>query len=96
MIIQKMIWAHLHKTSLMSVFFLLLSLCFPMVPSFRDFLSKNQELLQKLSEKNEENLQLVEVLNALFFMPFGRLHNYARTLLKLATCFEVVGWLFYL
>ncbi|KAF2987433.1 hypothetical protein EK904_002472 [Melospiza melodia maxima] len=57
----------------------------------RDFLSKNQELLQKLSEKNEENLQLVEVLNALFFMPFGRLHNYARTLLKLATCFEVAS-----
>uniref|UniRef100_A0A493TSF9 Alsin Rho guanine nucleotide exchange factor ALS2 n=1 Tax=Anas platyrhynchos platyrhynchos TaxID=8840 RepID=A0A493TSF9_ANAPP len=56
-----------------------------------DFLSKNQELLQKLSEKNEENLQLVEVLNALFFMPFGRLHNYARTLLKLATCFEVAS-----
>uniref|UniRef100_A0A8C0I9D6 Alsin Rho guanine nucleotide exchange factor ALS2 n=1 Tax=Bubo bubo TaxID=30461 RepID=A0A8C0I9D6_BUBBB len=56
-----------------------------------DFLSKHQELLQKLSEKNEENLQLVEVLNALFFMPFGRLHNYARTLLKLATCFEVAS-----
>ncbi|NXJ14888.1 ALS2 protein, partial [Odontophorus gujanensis] len=56
-----------------------------------DFLSKNQELLQKLSEYNEENLQLVEVLNALFFMPFGRLHDYARTLLKLATCFEVAS-----
>ncbi|KAM8806549.1 alsin [Eudromia elegans] len=56
-----------------------------------DFLSKNQELLQKLSEMNEENTQLVEVLNALFFMPFGRLHNYARTLLKLATCFEVAS-----
>ncbi|XP_062434697.1 alsin isoform X2 [Rhea pennata] len=56
-----------------------------------DFLSKNQELLQKLSEVNEENTQLVEVLNALFFMPFGRLHNYARTLLKLATCFEVAS-----
>lgn len=67
-----------------------------MALSFRDFLSKNQELLQKLSEKNEENLQLVEVLNALFFMPFGRLHNYARTLLKLATCFEVVSCLWYL
>ncbi|NWI12528.1 ALS2 protein, partial [Crypturellus soui] len=56
-----------------------------------DFLSKNQELLQKLSEVNEENTQLVEVLNALFFMPFGRLHDYARTLLKLATCFEVAS-----
>ncbi|XP_031457100.1 alsin [Phasianus colchicus] len=56
-----------------------------------DFLSKSQELLQKLSEYNEENLQLVDVLNALFFMPFGRLHDYARTLLKLATCFEVAS-----
>uniref|UniRef100_A0A8C2YDM5 Alsin Rho guanine nucleotide exchange factor ALS2 n=1 Tax=Coturnix japonica TaxID=93934 RepID=A0A8C2YDM5_COTJA len=56
-----------------------------------DFLSKSQELLQKLSEYNEESLQLVDVLNALFFMPFGRLHDYARTLLKLATCFEVAS-----
>lgn len=70
--------------------------CSPMVLSFRDFLSKSQELLQKLSEYNEENLQLVDVLNALFFMPFGRLHDYARTLLKLATCFEVVSCLYYL
>lgn len=77
---------------LLSFFFSFL--CSPMVLSFRDFLSKSQELLQKLSEYNEENPQLVDVLNALFFMPFGRLHDYARTLLKLATCFEVVSCLY--
>uniref|UniRef100_A0A8D0G9J0 Alsin Rho guanine nucleotide exchange factor ALS2 n=1 Tax=Sphenodon punctatus TaxID=8508 RepID=A0A8D0G9J0_SPHPU len=56
-----------------------------------DFLSKNQELLQDLSETNEESIQLVEVLNTLFFLPIRRLHNYARVLLKLATCFEVAS-----
>ncbi|XP_042314207.1 LOW QUALITY PROTEIN: alsin [Sceloporus undulatus] len=56
-----------------------------------DFLSKNQTLLQDLSETNEEAYPLVEVLNALFFLPFRRLHNYARVLLKLATCFEVTS-----
>ncbi|XP_068924910.1 alsin isoform X1 [Petaurus breviceps papuanus] len=56
-----------------------------------EFLNKNQELLQDLSEVNDENLQLVEVLNTLFFLPIRRLHNYARVLLKLATCFEVTS-----
>ncbi|XP_053218351.1 alsin isoform X1 [Podarcis raffonei] len=56
-----------------------------------DFLTKNQALLQDLSETNEEALPLVEVLNTLFFLPIRRLHNYARTLLKLATCFEVAS-----
>ncbi|KAM9123499.1 alsin [Pangshura tecta] len=56
-----------------------------------DFLGKNQELLQDLAEMKEENIQLVEVLNTLFFLPVGRLHNYARVLLKLATCFEVTS-----
>ncbi|XP_060639153.2 alsin isoform X1 [Anolis sagrei] len=56
-----------------------------------DFLSKNQALLQDLSETNEETFQLVEVLNALFFLPLRRLYNYARVLLKLATCFEVTS-----
>ncbi|KAH0621650.1 hypothetical protein JD844_023179 [Phrynosoma platyrhinos] len=56
-----------------------------------DFLSKNQALLQDLSETNEEAYPLVEVLNDLFFLPFRRLHNYARVLLKLATCFEVTS-----
>lgn len=55
-----------------------------------DFLNKNQELLQDLSEVNDENTQLMEILNTLFFLPIRRLHNYAKVLLKLATCFEVV------
>ncbi|XP_051705243.2 alsin isoform X3 [Oryctolagus cuniculus] len=56
-----------------------------------DFLNKNQELLQDLSEVNDENTQLMEILNTLFFLPIRRLHNYAKVLLKLATCFEVTS-----
>ncbi|XP_036899493.1 alsin isoform X3 [Sturnira hondurensis] len=56
-----------------------------------DFLNKNQELLQDLSEVTDENTQLIEILNTLFFMPTRRLHNYAEVLLKLATCFEVTS-----
>ncbi|XP_028924631.1 alsin isoform X2 [Ornithorhynchus anatinus] len=53
-----------------------------------DFLNKNQELLQELSETKDGDVQLLEMLNALFFLPIRRLHDYARALLKLATCFE--------
>ncbi|XP_054828500.1 alsin [Eublepharis macularius] len=56
-----------------------------------DFLSKNQALLQGLSETNEDAYPLVEMLNSLFFLPVRRLQNYARVLLKLATCFEVAS-----
>ncbi|XP_063115632.1 alsin isoform X2 [Cavia porcellus] len=56
-----------------------------------DFLNKNQELLQDLSDVNDENTQLMEILNSLFFLPIRRLHNYAKVLLKLATCFEVTS-----
>ncbi|GAB5575889.1 alsin isoform X1 [Prionailurus iriomotensis] len=56
-----------------------------------DFLNKNQELLQDLSEVNDENTQLMEILNTLFFLPIRRLHNYAKVLLKLTTCFEVTS-----
>ncbi|KAK1336546.1 hypothetical protein QTO34_002577 [Cnephaeus nilssonii] len=56
-----------------------------------DFLNKNQELLQDLSEVTDENTQLIEILNTLFFLPTRRLHNYAEVLLKLATCFEVTS-----
>ncbi|XP_060049477.1 alsin [Erinaceus europaeus] len=56
-----------------------------------DFLNKNQELLQGLSEVNDENTQLMEILNTLFFLPIRRLHGYAKVLLKLATCFEVTS-----
>ncbi|XP_066135020.1 alsin isoform X3 [Saccopteryx bilineata] len=56
-----------------------------------DFLNKSQELLQDLSEVTDENTQLIEILNTLFFLPTRRLHNYAEVLLKLATCFEVTS-----
>ncbi|OWJ99772.1 hypothetical protein Celaphus_00016052, partial [Cervus elaphus hippelaphus] len=56
-----------------------------------DFLNKNQELLQDLSEVDDENTQLMEILNTLFFLPIRRLHSYAKVLLKLATCFEVTS-----
>ncbi|XP_051009824.1 alsin [Acomys russatus] len=56
-----------------------------------DFLNKHQELLQDLSDVNDENAQLMEILNTLFFLPIRRLHNYAKVLLKLATCFEVTS-----
>uniref|UniRef100_A0A8C2NDK5 VPS9 domain-containing protein n=1 Tax=Capra hircus TaxID=9925 RepID=A0A8C2NDK5_CAPHI len=56
-----------------------------------DFLNKNQELLQDLSEVDDENTQLMEILNTLFFLPIRRLHSYAKVLLKLATCFEVAS-----
>ncbi|KAF7243665.1 Alsin [Varanus komodoensis] len=71
---------------------------FPPIPlitktlaKIKDFLSKNQALLKDLSETNEEVYPLVEMLNALFFLPVRRLHNYSRVLLKLATCFEVTS-----
>lgn len=60
-------------------------------PFSSDLLNKNQELLQDLSEVSDENTQLMEILNTVFFLPVRRLHNYAKVLLKLATCFEVVG-----
>ncbi|XP_023568085.1 alsin isoform X2 [Octodon degus] len=56
-----------------------------------DFLNKSQELLQDLADVNDESTQLMEILNTLFFLPIRRLHNYAKVLLKLATCFEVTS-----
>nr|DBA20075.1 TPA: hypothetical protein GDO54_015815 [Pyxicephalus adspersus] len=54
-----------------------------------DFFSKNQELLQNLSQSKDEATTIPETLNNLFFSPITRLHEYARLLLKLAMCFEV-------
>nr|XP_033800782.1 alsin isoform X2 [Geotrypetes seraphini] len=54
-----------------------------------DFFSKNLELVQHLSDMKDEDQPLVDVLNTLFFVPIQRLQEYARLLLKLATCFEV-------
>lgn len=58
---------------------------------WRDFFGKSAELLQKLSECSEENLTMADLLVALFYLPTPHLHEYSRLLLKLATCFEVVG-----
>ncbi|CAH2305970.1 alsin [Pelobates cultripes] len=54
-----------------------------------DFFGRNQELLQRLCENKGENMPLLEMINSLFFSPMGRLHIYARLLLKLGMCFEV-------
>lgn len=39
----------------------------------------------------EEDTAIPETLNSLFFSPITRLNEYARLLLKLAMCFEVVS-----
>ncbi|XP_075036244.1 alsin [Mixophyes fleayi] len=54
-----------------------------------DFFSKNQGPFQSLCHVNDEGTTIPEILNALFFSPMTRLHEYARLLLKLAMCFEV-------
>lgn len=59
--------------------------------SRRDLFGKGPELLQKLSECGEENLTTADLLVVLFYLPARHLHEYSRLLLKLATCFEVVG-----
>lgn len=59
--------------------------------SRRDLFGKSPELLQKLSECGEENLTTADLLVVLFYLPSRHLHEYSRLLLKLATCFEVVG-----
>ncbi|XP_042192089.1 alsin [Callorhinchus milii] len=56
-----------------------------------DLLNKNLQVLHQLSEVHDENTSLAELLHALFYMPIRHLHEYARVLLKLATCFEVVS-----
>ncbi|XP_072236137.1 alsin isoform X2 [Leuresthes tenuis] len=54
-----------------------------------DFFGKSPELLQKLSECSEDNPTMADLLVALFYLPTHHIHDYARLLLKLATCFEV-------
>nr|XP_046238601.1 alsin isoform X2 [Scatophagus argus] len=56
-----------------------------------DFFGKSPELLQRLSECSEENPSMADLLVALFYLPARHLQEYSRLLLKLATCFEVVG-----
>lgn len=56
-----------------------------------DFFGKSPELLQRLSECSEDSVSMVDLLVALFYLPAQHLPEYSRLLLKLATCFEVVG-----
>uniref|UniRef100_A0AAQ4Q1Y9 Alsin Rho guanine nucleotide exchange factor ALS2 n=1 Tax=Gasterosteus aculeatus aculeatus TaxID=481459 RepID=A0AAQ4Q1Y9_GASAC len=54
-----------------------------------DFFGKSPELLKRLSECSEENPTMADLLVVLFYLPTRHLHEYARLLLKLVTCFEV-------
>ncbi|XP_039613756.1 alsin [Polypterus senegalus] len=54
-----------------------------------DFFGKSPELLQRLSETNDEGAPLADLLATLFYLPVRHLHDYGTILLKLATCFEV-------
>lgn len=56
-----------------------------------DVFGKGAEVVQRLSECSEEGLPLADVLAHLFYLPIKHLHEYGRLLLKLATCYEVVG-----
>ncbi|XP_029696280.1 alsin isoform X2 [Takifugu rubripes] len=56
-----------------------------------DFFGKSPELLQRLSECSEDNISMVDLLVALFYLPTQHLPEYSRLLLKLATCFEVTS-----
>ncbi|XP_062417476.1 alsin isoform X2 [Pungitius pungitius] len=54
-----------------------------------DFFGKSPELLKRLSECSEENPTMADLLVVLFYLPTRHLHEYARLLLKLVSCFEV-------
>ncbi|XP_034030779.1 alsin isoform X2 [Thalassophryne amazonica] len=54
-----------------------------------DVFGKSPDLLQKLTESNEENPVIADLLVVLFNLPSHHLHEYGQVLLKLATCFEV-------
>ncbi|XP_020797444.2 alsin isoform X2 [Boleophthalmus pectinirostris] len=53
-----------------------------------DIFGKSPELLQRLAECSEESPTTTDLLVALFYLPTLHLQEYARLLLKLATCFE--------
>ncbi|XP_051872170.1 alsin isoform X3 [Pristis pectinata] len=56
-----------------------------------ELFSKNLQTLQRLSEVTDENVAAADLLHILFYIPIRHLHEYARMLLKLATCFEVAS-----
>lgn len=57
----------------------------------RDAFGKGAEVVQKLSECCEDGAMLADILTHLFYLPVRHLHEYGHLLLKLATCYEVVG-----
>ncbi|XP_060683523.1 alsin isoform X1 [Hemiscyllium ocellatum] len=63
-------------------------------PTFELFNKSLQTLLQ-LAEVTDESVHAADLLHTLFYMPTRHLHEYARLLLKLATCFEVVSKEYY-
>ncbi|XP_078407551.1 alsin [Cetorhinus maximus] len=60
-----------------------------------ELFNRNLETLQQLSEVTDESVHAADLLHTLFYMPTSHLHEYARVLLKLATCFEVVSKEYY-
>ncbi|GCB76933.1 hypothetical protein scyTo_0018400, partial [Scyliorhinus torazame] len=60
-----------------------------------ELLNRNLQTLQQLSEVTDESIHAADLLHILFYMPIRHLHEYARVLLKLATCFEVVSKEYY-
>uniref|UniRef100_A0AAZ3PGB9 Uncharacterized protein n=1 Tax=Oncorhynchus tshawytscha TaxID=74940 RepID=A0AAZ3PGB9_ONCTS len=59
-----------------------------MKPSVECF-GKKFEVLRQLSESSEDKVPLLDLLVLLFYSPMQHIHEYARLLLKLATCFDV-------
>ncbi|XP_067844063.1 alsin isoform X3 [Heptranchias perlo] len=56
-----------------------------------ELFNRNLQTLQLLSEVTDESVPAADLLHTLFYIPIKHLHEYARVLLKLATCFEVVS-----
>ncbi|XP_078085206.1 alsin isoform X2 [Mustelus asterias] len=60
-----------------------------------ELFNRNLQTLQQLSEVTDESIHAADLLHTLFYLPIRHLHEYARVLLKLATCFEVVSKEYY-
>lgn len=56
-----------------------------------DVCGKSPELLQRLWEGSPDAAAVPDLLMVLFYLPAQHLSEFSRLLLKLATCFEVVG-----
>ncbi|XP_048389988.1 alsin isoform X5 [Stegostoma tigrinum] len=60
-----------------------------------ELFNKSLQTLLQLAEVTDESVHAADLLHTLFYMPNRHLHEYARLLLKLATCFEVVSKEYY-